>query len=102
MNEVQFNLDDITCEEGEYGIADLSLKPIDVLIPVDAARRAPTDPVIIALWLRERIADEAIAGRKALHIPAYLGLPKVLDALKELGYAVQQERPGGPWRISWE
>ena len=102
MIEVQFNPDDITCEEGEYTAADLSLKPIDVLFPADAAKRAPTDPVIIALWLRRRIIEEATSGLRALYIPAYMGLPSVIDALKELGYALQQERPGGPWRISWE
>ena len=102
MDEERLNKDDITCEEGEYGIADLSLKPVDLIIPADAARRAPTEPIMVALWLRAKIVDEAMAGRKVLHIPAYLGLPEVLDALKELGHEVRQERPGGPWRISWE
>lgn len=102
MDEERLNKDDITCEEGEYGIADLSLKPVDLIIPADAASHATTDPLLAALWLRERIVDEAMAGRKVLHIPAYLGLSSVIDALKELGYAVRQERPGGPWRISWE
>lgn len=102
MDGEKLNKDDIICKEGEYETADLSLKPIDVLFPVDAARRAPTDPVIIALWLRGRIIEEATAGLKALYIPAYMGLPKILDALKELGYTVRQERPDGAWRISWE
>ena len=104
MNTVQFSPDNITCEEGEYATADYLhlLKPIDLIIPADVARRASSDPVMVAIWLNGRISSEAMAGRKSLHIPAYLGLPRVIDALKELGYSVRQERAEGPWRISWE
>ena len=103
MDEEKLNVDDIACEEGTYNIADLTLfRPEDLILAADVARTLPENPLLVAEALNRRIKEEALAGRKTLTIPARIALPKVLDALKELGYAVWQKRPGGPWRISWE
>lgn len=103
MIETQFNLDDIACKEGEYATADFTLATlVDSILPADAAKTLPENPLLVAEALDRHIREEALVGRKSLSIAARIALPKVLDALRELGYAVRQERPGGPWRISWE
>lgn len=103
MDEERLNIDDITCEEGEYGIANLALlRPKDLILPVDAAKTFSENPLLVAEALDRHIREEALAGRKALIIAARIALPEVLCALREQGYTVAEERPGGPWRISWE
>ena len=103
MNEGQFDPGNITCEEGEYATADFVLATlVDLILPADAAKTLSENPILVAEALDRHIREEALAGRKALTIAARIALPKVLDALRNNGYKVAEERPGGPWRISWE